>query len=113
ANLVLEGAGAASDPAKVAEWFERAASAGDLVAAFNLGICLVKGVGLHRNERQAAQWLRRAAEGVAEAQVMYGRMLIEGRGVVPDLPGARVWFTRAADAGVPDAQVSLAEMMVN
>ena len=44
---------------------------------------------------------------------MHGRMLAEGRGVAPDLPGARAWFARAADADLPDAQVALAEMMVN
>ena len=30
-----------------------------------------------------------------------------------DLEGARSWFMRAADADLPDAQVALAEMMVN
>ena len=44
---------------------------------------------------------------------MYGRMLAEGRGVASDVAGARAWFTRAAEAGIPDAQVALAEMMVN
>ena len=55
----------------------------------------------------------RAADGVPDAQYMYGRMLAEGRGVLPDLQGARAWFARAADADLPDAQVALAEMMVN
>ena len=113
ANLVLEGGGAAEDPARIAGWFEKSALLGDLTAAFNLGVCLTKGVGMERNEEQGAAWLRRAAEGVPEAQFMYGRMLAEGRGVAPDLREARVWFTRAADADVLDAQVALAEMMVN
>jgi TPR repeat protein len=113
ANLVLEGAGAPEDPSRIAGWFKQAAAEGDLIAAYNLGVCLVKGVGVAQDEQQAAQWLRRAADGVADAQYMYGRMLAEGRGVPPDLRSARTWFTRAADAGVPDAQVALAEMMVN
>ena len=111
--MFCEGAGAADDPAKIAGWFEQAAASGDLVAAFNLGICLTKGVGVEQDEQQAAQWLRRAAEGVPDAQYMYGRMLAEGRGVTPDLKEARTWFKRAAEAGMPDAQVALAEMMVN
>ena len=77
----------ADDPAKIAGWFKQAAASGDLVAAFNLGICLTKGVGVDQDEQQAAQWLRRAAEGVPDAQYMYGRMLAEGRGVTPDLEG--------------------------
>jgi TPR repeat protein len=42
ANLVLDGAGSAEDKRRVAHWFERAAASGDLVAAFNLGLCLDK-----------------------------------------------------------------------
>jgi TPR repeat protein len=44
ANLFLEGA--PEDRAKAAGWFEQAALSGDLVAAFNFGLCLAKGVGL-------------------------------------------------------------------
>ena len=113
ANLVLEGAAELDDPARIAGWFEQAAVAGDLVSAFNLGICFAKGVGIGQDEEQAARWLRRAAEGVPEAQYAYARMLAEGRGVAPDMEGARAWFARAADAGIADAQVALAEMMVN
>jgi TPR repeat protein len=51
--------------------------------------------------------------GLPEAQYIYGRMLVEGRGVVCDLKAARAWFTRAADSGMADAQVALAEMMLN
>jgi TPR repeat protein len=42
---------------------------------------------------------------------MYGRLL--GRGASPDLHRARAWFERAAGAAVPDAQVAVAEMLVN
>ena len=44
---------------------------------------------------------------------MYGRMLADGRGVAADSEAARVWITRAAAAGLREAQVALAEMMVN
>jgi TPR repeat protein len=98
---------------KVAEWFEAAAAAGDLIAAFNLGLCFSRGIGVEQNERFGAEWLRHAAEGVPEAQYMYARMLQDGRGVTPDLNEARVWFERAAQAGVLDAKVALAEMRLN
>ena len=78
---ISAGAGEREDPVRIAAWFEQAAASGDLVAAFNLGLCLTKGVGVERNEKHAAILLQRAAEGVAEAQYMYGRMLAEGRGV--------------------------------
>jgi uncharacterized protein len=34
--------GEAEDATKIAGWFAKAASSGDLIAAFNLGVCLVK-----------------------------------------------------------------------
>jgi len=47
-----------------------------------------------------AAWLQIAAEGVPEAQLTYGRMLAEGRGVRPDLiPGLRVYPSRGAGYG--------------
>jgi TPR repeat protein len=113
ANLVLDGAGSAEDRGRVAHWFEQAAASGDLVAAFNFGLCLDKGVGSEPDVQQAAHWLRRAAEGVPEAQYVYGRLLADGRGVTPDLEAARGWIARAAAAGLRDAQVALAEMLVN
>ena len=45
--------------------------------------------------RTGGAWLRRAAEGVPDAQFMYGRMLAEGRGVAPDLREARASGWRA------------------
>src|SRR5258706_11341379 len=97
----------------VADWFRQTAAGGNLVAAFNLGVCLLKGIGVDRDEQQAAVWLRRAGDGVAEAQFMLGRLLSEGRGVPADLKAARDWFARAATGGITDAQVALAEMLVN
>ena len=99
-------------PVRTREWFEQAAASGDLVAAFNFGVCLAEGVGVERDDRQAAQWLRRAADGVVNAQYWYGRMLVEGRGVEADPEEGRAWIARAAEAGMVDAQVMLAEMMV-
>jgi hypothetical protein len=40
------------DSARIAGWFEEAAASGDLVAAFNLGVCLVKGVGVTSSRRR-------------------------------------------------------------
>jgi hypothetical protein len=111
-NLVLSGRGA-PELLNVPGWFEQAADGGDLVAAFNFAVCLAEGVGVERDERQAAQWLRRAAEGVPMAQYWYGRLLVEGRGLNADPAQARVWLARAAKAGIVDAQVMLGELMHN
>src|SRR5258708_40230337 len=55
-----------------------------------------------QNARRAADWVFVAAmEGLAQAQVCYGRMLLEGTGVTKDPAQALKWFRRAASA--PDA----------
>ena len=46
ANLLLSGNGSAEDGQRTRELFEQAAGSGDLVAAFNLGVCLAEGVGV-------------------------------------------------------------------
>ncbi|WP_292299223.1 tetratricopeptide repeat protein [Mesorhizobium sp.] len=109
----LEGAGDPDDGLSVAGWFGATASSGDLTAAFNLGLCFAEGVGVRKDQERAAQSMRRAAEGVAEAQYMYARMLQNGRGMTADDKQARVWFERAAKAGLVEAQVALAEMLYN
>ena len=101
------------DPPPFHEWFERAAEQGSLIGAFNYAVCLAEGVGIPRNDERAAFWLKRAAEGVVNAQYWYGRMLAEGHGVVQDDVEAAVWFARAAEAGMAEAQVALAELYVN
>ena len=113
ANLVLARAGGPADRPRTREWFEQAAEAGDLVAAFNFGVCLAEGVGIERDDRRAAMWLRRAAEAVPNAQYWYGRVLAEGRGVEADPAEARRWIARAAEAGLIEAKVALAGMLVN
>src|SRR5262249_14875200 len=77
-NLVLSG-GAVSELLKVGDWFEGGAHMGDPVAAFNLAVCLTEGLGVERDDRKAAEWIRRAAESLPVAQYWYGRILTEGR----------------------------------
>lgn len=46
---------------------------------------------------ERAAFVRSAAEaGMAEAQAVYGQMLLDGAGVAKDEPAALAWFTRAA-----------------
>ena len=92
--------GGEEDSLRTREWFEHAAASGDLVAAFNFGVCLAEGVGVERDDRKAAEWLRRAADGVVNAQYWYGRMLVDGRGVDADPAAGRAWIKRAADVGM-------------
>ena len=110
ATLLQTGAASTvvQDPPPVHEWFARAAEQGDLIGAFNYAVCLAEGIGLPRNDQQAARWLKYAAEGVVDAQYWYGRMLAEGRGVAKDDAEAAVWFARAAEHGHSVAALMLA-----
>jgi TPR repeat protein len=111
-NLLLIGIGEEDDRVRVYKGFEQAAASGDLVAAYNCAVCLSRGIGVARDDRAAALWLRKAADRVPSAQFWYGRILAEGRGVDRDLAEARKWIARAADVGIVDAQVALGEMML-
>lgn len=57
-----------------------------------------------QDPKRAADWVRVAAlEGVPQAQVCYGRMLLEGTGVNKNPSEAFNWFKRAALQGDLDA----------
>ncbi len=66
----------ASEHAKAAEWYLKAAAQGHRGAQFTLGICYAEGKGVVRDHAAADLWLRRAAElGHAEAQYQLGGRL--------------------------------------
>jgi TPR repeat protein len=53
---------------------------------------------------RSVPWVRAAAEmGLAEGQLRYGRMLLEGLGMARDRVAAFAWFSRAAEAGDVEA----------
>jgi uncharacterized protein len=54
--------------------------------------------------RRAADWVyATAADGLPQAQLCYGRMLLDGTGVPKDLGKALKWFRRASAGGDIDA----------
>ena len=111
-NLLLTGMGEEEDRVRLSKGFEQAAASGDPVAAYNCAVCLARGVGVARDDREAALWLRKAADRVPNAQFWYGRVLVEGRGVDRDVAEGRRWIARAAEVDMVDAQVALGEMML-
>lgn len=99
-----------TEPAPVHEWFEKAAESGDAIGAYNFAVCLAEGIGLERDEARAAQWFRRAAENVVNAQYRYGRMLVEGRGIEQNFEEARIWLHKAASKNMLEALLDLAAL---
>lgn len=89
------------------------AKEGDAPSQVLVAEILARGLGLARNEKEAAEWYRRAAEqGVPEAQFQYALLLVDGRYVEKDKNEAFALMEAAAEAGNALAQFNFAQMLV-
>ena len=71
-----------------------------MVSQNNLAMQLSAGQGVPKNETEAAQWFRKAAEqGVPGAQTNFGLLLARGHGVPQDYVEAFKFFNLAAAQG--------------
>jgi len=113
ARLALTGQVPEADQQATCDWFHEQAEAGDLAAAFDLGLCFAQGIGAPRDDNQALALFERAAVTMPVAQYWCGRMRAEGRGCPPDPRAARAWFLRAAELHNSDAEVAAGEMLIN
>ncbi|MGD9538169.1 MAG: tetratricopeptide repeat protein [Alphaproteobacteria bacterium] len=76
------------------------AERGDANAAFGLGVIAES----RGDDAEATRWYEQAAQrGLPAAQVLIGQRYAEGTGVARDPVLAYAWFTRAIEAGVPNA----------
>lgn len=84
------------------------AAAGDVYAAYDLGVMYVYGEGVARDVSLGIMWFRRAAEqGYLEAQYLLGCLLYEGTCSPINLKAAAEWFHKAADRAHGLAQSNL------
>jgi TPR repeat protein len=80
------------------------AEQGDVVAQFNIGVSYANGLGVPKNELEAARWFRKAADrGHANAQNRLGNIFQLSK----QYAEAAVWYRKAADQGHTQAQISL------
>ncbi|MFD2236196.1 tetratricopeptide repeat protein [Aureimonas populi] len=92
---------------------EPLANLGDAAAQTLMGELYLRGLGVTRNEAEAARWYRVAAEaGVAEAQFRLAMMLVDGIGVPADPAAARDLMKQAADADNPLAAFNYGQMLI-
>ena len=97
--LLINGTGAARDPAAAARLFQFAADLGNAHAANNLGNMYASGNGAPKDDVQAAALYRRGAElGHPDAMTNLGLMLAGGRGVARDDVQAAALYRRAGNA---------------
>ena len=79
-----------------------------------MGVMYANGQGVAKDERQAVEWYRKAADqGDATAQFNLGVMYDNGQGVSKDERLAVEWYRKAADQGNANAQFSLGVMYAN
>jgi len=87
------------------------AEGGDTLAQFKLALAYMGGRGVPADMRQAAEWMRKAADsGLPQPQYLLGMMYIDGRGLLQDNREAAVWIGKAAEQGYAEAQVVMAVM---
>ncbi len=92
----------AKDNAKALQYFEKAASKGDLPSEYWAGKMLLGGMNVPPNKQQAVVYLLKAAEGgMAAAQTEMGTLYAEGNGVTKNLAQAAEWHRKSAVQGNP------------
>lgn len=84
-------------------------------AQYVLGLCYNKGVGIPKDDVEAAKWFRKVAEQDGElfsslAQFGLGDMYLNGRGVPQDYTEAAKWFRKAAIQGHIEAKAVLGQL---
>ncbi len=91
------------DPAFALQMFRTAATHfGDANAQFSLARMYLEGVGIGKDSRQAARWLRLAADkGHLQAQARLGQILFSGQeSVKPQRALGLMWLTLAREAAI-------------
>jgi hypothetical protein len=97
-------------PTAYREW-KPLAEKGDPASQYNLGLLYHFGLGVRRDEAEAAKWYGLAAEqGDADAQHAIGDFYIEGLWGKPDYAEAAEWFRLAAEQGQAEAQRKLGSL---
>jgi TPR repeat protein len=89
--------------AEAIDLLRRGAQQGHPLAMYNLALHYRDGIGMPRDDGQAAEWFARSAgSGLVSAMVEYGRALWTGRGQPDSKSNPRravEWLQRAAEAG--------------
>jgi uncharacterized protein len=90
------------------KWNLRAAAEGFAPAQMNVGLFYESGLGVPKNDADAAVWYRKAADkGYAPAQSNLGVMDAGGRGVPRDDRAGINWYLKAAAQSYLPAEVNL------
>ena len=115
-GLMFEkGLGTPVNRVMAADWYRRAAEAGNAKAQYYYGRLLSEGGdNVRRDREQAVSWFTKAATaGEAEAMSALGRALMKGEGTNRNKTEGLRWYEQAAAQGVAEAQYQLALLYKN
>jgi TPR repeat protein len=99
------------DVADYLETYRAGAQGGVPADQYNLGASYRWGLGVEKNLKLAAQWIRKAAEqGYPIAERTIGEMYEKGEGLPASDEAAKRWYKRGARHGDSIAQTDLAAL---
>lgn len=104
--------GAPRDDREARTWLERAGAGGDPRVQYYLALFHLDGLAGFKPDPMAAAGLMLTAAQGGDARAMFrtGQNYEQGLGVARDLGEATRWYSRAAEAGDPDARVRLDQL---
>jgi TPR repeat protein len=107
------GLGVKRDDKAAADWYEKAAQLGFVLAQYDLANLYYTGQGRSRDLKQSARWYLAAAKGGhAKSQFYLAQMYESGEGVDRDENAALQWYGKAADQELPEAEYKLGSMLI-
>jgi len=93
------------DPKQALKYYEQAANAGHLEAAYIAGVMYAENFEIRPNSTKSAALLKQAAEGGhAAAQADYGLLVYQGYGATKSDTEAAKWFEKSAKGGDKEGQ---------
>jgi len=93
------------DPKKALKYYEQAADAGHVEAAYIAGVMYAENFEIRPNSTKSASLLKQAAEGGhAAAQADYGLLVYQGYGAAKSDVEAAKWFEKSAKGGDKEGQ---------
>ncbi|HEV7402303.1 MAG TPA: protein kinase, partial [Chthoniobacteraceae bacterium] len=96
-----QGLGVKQDFAEAQRLFKKAADLGSSEALGNLGVLYINGDGVAKSEKKAVEYFQRGAEANdGYCMYLYARCFESGTGVTPNPETAKLWYKKAAAAGV-------------
>ena len=108
--LFAAGRGVPQDPAAAVSWWRKAQPTTPLASRL-LGDAYACGIGLPQDAALAVREYEKSAErGDLTASIQLGHMHADGCAMADDEAAVKA-FRRAADAGYPEAQIALSEML--